>query len=365
MSGDLVVAGVTVTYGQHRVLDDVSLTVPSGALGVVLGPSGSGKTTLLRTIAGFLQPSSGEVSLGRRLLTGPRTMIPPERRGIGVVPQEGALFPHLTVAENIGFGLDRSAVSQARIRDLLARIDLAGAGARLPGALSGGQQQRVSLARALAPCPDFIVLDEPFAALDAHLRGRMRDLLRDLLTESGGGALLVTHDQAEALSTADCVTVLREGRVRITGTPEHVYCHPGEPGVAESTGEVVILPAQVVARDRVMTCVGEITVAGTPAGTGAWGRVWVRPEQISLTVLPPRIRGAVAEAPERTSDAEAGPIDGWRVARVAFYGHDADIIITAPASSAPILRARVPAPVSLRPGQEVLPAVRGVAVFEA
>lgn len=378
--GELAVVGVSLAFGRHLALDDVTLAVPPGALAAVLGPSGSGKTTLLRVIAGFLRPQRGEVTLTGRTLTSTTALVPPEQRRIGIVPQEGALFPHLCVADNVGFGLARSAASRARVAELLEQVDLAGMDRRMPQDLSGGQQQRVALARALAPRPAFILLDEPFAALDAPLRGRMRTLLRTLLGESGVGALLVTHDQGEALSCADQVTVLRQGRVAATGSPEAVYRAPADPGTAESTGDVVTVPALVTGAGVAHTCLGEVALTGPARPVERErGQVWLRPEQVRLVPV-----------------SAAGGRGSWTVERIEFYGHDADVVLLgstgdqgdaghldnqgdqrnagnqgtlgndeATVGQPRRLRSRIPAPVTLRPGDCVHATVEGSGLFTA
>ena len=204
--------------------------MPSGSLAAVLGPSGCGKTTLLRIIAGFLRADAGTVTVGGRTLSGPGVHLPPERRRIGIVPQEGALFPHLSVARNISFGL--TGLDRARSRrteEMLGLVGLAGYGDRMPHELSGGQQQRIALARALAPEPQLVLLDEPFNALDSALRAGVRADVRAALRATGATAVLVTHDQQDAF-TADLVAVVRDGRVAQCDTPQELYRHPADLG---------------------------------------------------------------------------------------------------------------------------------------
>jgi iron(III) transport system ATP-binding protein len=191
----LAVTGLTKAFGGRPVLTDVDLDVPEGSLTAILGPSGSGKTTLLRIIVGFEHADGGMVTLGGTVVDGPGAHVPAERRRIGYVPQEGCLFPHLTVAANVGFGLPRRDRRTQAIGDLLDAVGLAGLGGRYPHQLSGGQQQRVALARALAIKPSLVLLDEPFGSLDANLRASIRADVRRLLTEAGATAVLVTHDQ--------------------------------------------------------------------------------------------------------------------------------------------------------------------------
>lgn len=209
---------------RTRVLHEVSLRIPSGSMAAVLGPSGSGKSTLLRTITGLHRDAEGSIRLADR----PLERLAPERRRVGLVPQDGALFPHLTVTENIAFGITRAQRRGTRVADMLDLLELAAYAGRYPHQLSGGQAQRVAVARALAPAPDLLLLDEPFSALDAVLRGTVRDAVHRALAETGTTALLVTHDQSEALSMATQLIVLADGRIRQTGTPEEAYTHPAD-----------------------------------------------------------------------------------------------------------------------------------------
>src|SRR5580700_11123776 len=209
----LAVSGLHKAFGPHPVLTGVELTVPAGSFTAILGPSGSGKTTLLRLLAGFERADAGTIAIGDRVVDGPgSTHVPPERRQIGYVPQEGALFPHLTVAANVGFGLPARQRRGARTEELLEAVGLAGMGSRYPHQLSGGQQQRVALARALAIRPGIVLLDEPFSSLDAGLRSSVRQDVARVLAEARTTAVLVTHDQDEALSMASRVAVLRDGQ---------------------------------------------------------------------------------------------------------------------------------------------------------
>src|SRR5580692_5618650 len=228
----LVVTGLHKAFGDHPVLTGLDLEVPAGSLTAILGPSGSGKTTLLRVLAGFERGDAGTVTIGGSVVDGPDAHLAPERRQIGYVPQEGSLFPHLTVAANIGFGLPARQRKGPAIAELLDAVGLAGLGERYPHQLSGGQQQRVALARALAIRPRVVLLDEPFSSLDAGLRASVRGDVRAVLRERGTTAVLVTHDQDEALSFADRVAVLREGRIVQEGNPDEVYRQPADAGVA-------------------------------------------------------------------------------------------------------------------------------------
>lgn len=247
----LKVRGLRKSYSDSKrsttALDGVDVDVELGAFATVLGPSGSGKTTLLRCIAGFETPDAGVVSLAGRDLNDARTSVPPYERRVGVVPQEGALFPHLSVARNIAFGIsDQPKLKrQARIEELLKLIDLPDLGDRRPHQLSGGQQQRVALARALAPEPQLILLDEPFSALDAHLRVDLREEVRELLRSLGTTALLVTHDQSEALALADHLIVMRAGQVVSAGDPRSVYDAPADAELGRFLGDSTVLPATI------------------------------------------------------------------------------------------------------------------------
>jgi iron(III) transport system ATP-binding protein len=244
----LSVRGLSKAFFGRVVLDSVDLTVPTGSITAVLGPSGAGKTTLLRIVAGFEDADAGTVTMRGTTLVDGSAGTPAERRHIGLVPQEGALFPHLSVGQNIGFGLPRR--SQRRIDECLDLVGLAGMAPRRPHELSGGQQQRVALARALAPEPPLIVLDEPFSSLDAGLRAQVRDDVVAVLRRAGTTALLVTHDQQEALAVADQVAVLLDGAVAQAGQPEAVYRHPASLAVATfvgAAGTVGTVPATVTA----------------------------------------------------------------------------------------------------------------------
>lgn len=241
----LRLSGISKTFGSTPVLADVTLEVADSERLALVGSSGSGKSTLLRVIAGFERPDVGTVAWEGRELSGPRGTVPAHRRGIGYVAQDGALFPHLSVARNIAFGLPRAARRSARVRDLmdLASLD-AGLAQRLPHELSGGQQQRVALARALAQQPRVILLDEPFSALDTGLRAHTRQAVIEVLERTGVTAVLVTHDQEEALSFGQQVGVLSGGRLLQAGEPSAVFDAPVDPGVAAFLGEAVLIPAE-------------------------------------------------------------------------------------------------------------------------
>ncbi|MFP5416412.1 MAG: ABC transporter ATP-binding protein [Actinomycetes bacterium] len=298
MTTALQLRGVRKSFPGVRALDSVDLDVRAGELMAILGPSGCGKTTLLRAVAGFERIDAGRIALRGHAVALEGLHLPTHRREVGIVPQEGALFPHLSVAENVGFGLPRrSPARAARIEEFLELVGLGGYGRRMPHELSGGQQQRVALARALAPGPALVLLDEPFSALDAALRTELRADVRRVLHEQDMTALLVTHDQSEALSVADRIAVMSAGRVIQTAAPLDLYSHPADPWVATFLGEACWLPGVVVAGE-LRTRVGPLLVG---AGVAEHARALVRPEQVVL---------AAGGAPATVTD-------------VAFHGHDA------------------------------------------
>ncbi|MDP9811606.1 iron(III) transport system ATP-binding protein [Rhizobium tibeticum] len=276
----LTIDRISKRYGHVQALQNISLDVAAGSRTAVVGPSGSGKTTLLRIIAGFEQPDGGQVTLDGELLADGPVAVPAHKRGIGIVSQDGALFPHLSVADNIGFGFERGAPDrERRIIDLLDMVELdRNMLIRRPHQLSGGQQQRVALARALGRKPRLMLLDEPFSALDTGLRENMRKAVARVLQSAGITAILVTHDQAEALSFADQVAVLREGRLIQAGSPQSVYLQPLDRETALFLGDAVMLPA--VARNGFADCaLGRVAV-----DVGHQGKVEImlRPEQIRV-----------------------------------------------------------------------------------
>jgi iron(III) transport system ATP-binding protein len=236
----VVLRGVRKAFGSTAVLTGVDLDATPGSFLAILGPSGEGKTTLLRLIAGFEAPDAGTIEIDGEPVVGGGRSLPPERRRVGVVPQEGALFPHLTVAQNVGFGLRRRQGRAERVAECLSLVGLEGFENRRPHQLSGGQQQRVAVARALAPRPSVVLLDEPFSALDAGLRAKVRHDVRQALRIAGTTSLLVTHDQEEAFSMADAVAVLRGGRIAQTDDPVTVYTNPSDLAVATFVGQGVL-----------------------------------------------------------------------------------------------------------------------------
>ncbi|MFI1105694.1 ABC transporter ATP-binding protein [Streptomyces melanogenes] len=282
MSG-LAITDLHAAHGRTPILQGVELAVPDGALACVLGPSGCGKSTLLRVVAGFHPARRGHVALGDTVLDDGRRRLSAERRRIGYVPQEGALFPHLTVAANIGFGLPR-AQRRDRSDELLSLVGLSGLGRRHPHQLSGGQQQRVALARALAPRPELLLLDEPFAALDAALRTDLRAEVAATLRAAGTTAVLVTHDQDEALSFADSIAVMRAGRIVQQAAPQDLYREPADTAVARFLGEANLVPARIEGL-QADTAFGILKLTAN-AGAARQGPVLLRPRQLRLSVTP-------------------------------------------------------------------------------
>ncbi|MEU7002068.1 ABC transporter ATP-binding protein [Nonomuraea sp. NPDC046570] len=326
----LTVSEITKAFDGPPVLRGASLTVAEGDLTAVLGPSGCGKTTLLRVVAGFEHADSGSVRLGEWEVTG----LPPEKRRVGIVPQEAALFPHLSVARNVGFGLARGGAE--RVAECLELVGLGGYGPRMPYELSGGQQQRVALARALAPRPRVVLLDEPFNALDRSLRGTVRDDVRAALKRAGATAVLVTHDQEEALSMADRVAVMRDGLIVQEGTPASVYEDPLDLGVATFVGEAVVLEA-VSVQGMVSCALGRL--AQRANGVAGRGTVALRPEQLVLS-----------------ASGSPGVVE-----RVEFFGHDA--AVTVALDDGVVVRARTRAGAPHRQGDRVGVSVEGAVLF--
>jgi iron(III) transport system ATP-binding protein len=312
----LSVKGLWKGYGEQPVLRGVDLEVAAGSLTAVLGLSGCGKTTLLRVIAGFERAERGEISLATLTLDDGRTYVPPERRSVGYVPQEGALFPHLNVSGNVGFGLSRAERRGKTVDELLEMVGIGSLGQRLPHELSGGEQQRVALARALARRPQALLLDEPFSSLDASLRAHVREEVHGLLRQQGVTTVLVTHDQEEALSMADHVAVLRDGRIVQQGSPAELYERPADARLAGFLGEVNLIDAEF-GDGTAATALGVLTLRGVPSEqSGGRGVVMVRPEQLDVSV-----------------EDEGSPTHGaglrGRVEQCRYYGHDAVLEIRA------------------------------------
>ena len=301
--GGVLACGIHKAFGGRTVLAGVDLEVPAGTVTAVLGPSGCGKTTLLRILAGFDDPDHGEVRIAGQLMAGSGGVIPAHRRRVGLMPQEGALFPHLSVGENIAFGLARAPRAEvaAAVQQWLKVVGLDGLADARPHQLSGGQQQRVALARALAARPRVLLLDEPFAALDAGLRTRVREDIAEILRSAGTTALLVTHDQAEALSLADRVALLMGGTVAQYGTPAELYDRPATLAGARFIGATVELTGD--SRGGVVHCALGALPTRLPVRDGP-AVIVVRPEQMRLV------------------DAATGGVATAQVVARRFYGAD-------------------------------------------
>ncbi len=281
----LRMTGISHRFDDLQALDDVSLEVAPGEVVCLLGPSGCGKTTLLRIAAGLEEVQHGRVHLDNRLVAEERgRSVPPERRSVGLMFQDSALFPHLTVLENVVFGLGamRPGDRDRRGRELLEQLRMSRFADSYPHVLSGGQQQRVALARALAPAPRLMLLDEPFAALDARLRDQIRDDTLHALKSSGAGTLLVTHDPEEAMFMADRIAIMKEGRILQTGNPVDLYCRPADPFVVTFFGDVNSFEG-VVENGEVVTPVGRVEATGLPEGGRA--QVLIRPEAVRVVVV--------------------------------------------------------------------------------
>src|SRR5918999_1483819 len=274
--------GATKRFGSVVAVDDASLCIARGEVVAILGPSGCGKTTLLRVIAGFERPDSGTVEVAGRTVAGAGAWVPPEHRRIGMVFQDYALFPHLTVAENIGFGLPRRARAE-RVRELLSAVGLDGLERRYPHELSGGQQQRVALARALAPAPELVLLDEPWSNVDPFLRETLRAEVSEIIRPLGVTAVLVTHDREEAFSVADRVALMRDGAIVQEGTAEELYFAPSSRWAAEFVGAPNVLP-RPIEHGLVRTAVGSFPANGSNGDSRV--NVLVRPELLELAPDP-------------------------------------------------------------------------------
>jgi iron(III) transport system ATP-binding protein len=323
-TGELVVEGLGKAFGAVRVLDHAGLRAPAGKVVALLGPSGCGKTTLLRCIAGLERPDAGQVRLDGRDLSAPAAFVAPERRRIGMVFQDGALFPHLTVAGNVGYGLSRSERRGPGVEEALALVDLAGFGDRLPASLSGGQAQRVALARALVTRPSVLLLDEPFSNLDTSLRVQIRAEVQRLLAGLGVTAVFVTHDQEEAFVVGDEVAVMLAGRVVQQATPAELYRAPASRAVAGFLGDANLLPG-VATAGLADTAIGQVPLRD---GLGGDVDVLLRPEQL------------------RVSAGAAATIDS-----VQYFGHDAVYLTRLAGGTA--LRVRVLDVPEFRPGDTV------------
>ena len=321
-------------FGTTEAVRAVSFAVERGSLVALLGPSGCGKTTTLRLIAGLEAPDAGSIWLDGRRVAGNGAWVAPDARRVGMVFQDGALFPHLTVAQNIAFPLN-TRNGRGRVEDLLALVGMPGYGERFPHQLSGGQQQRVALARALAPQPSVVLLDEPFSRLDAALRASLREEVRAIVKQTGATTVFVTHDQEEALSIADRVVVMFDGEVAQTGTPQEVYTRPATRAIATFVGEANLLRGE--ANGLMAECALGRMILATPAHGPV--DIMVRPEAIELRA----VRDGAA-----------------RIERIRYFGHDQAIQLCLRDGSQVDVRS-LPRP-DLTTGQQVDLFVRGVVV---
>jgi iron(III) transport system ATP-binding protein len=329
--------GLAKRFGEVTALAGFDLEVEEGQTLTLLGPSGCGKTTALRVIAGFERPDVGEVAVGGVEVAGPGLHVPPERRRVGMVFQDYALFPHMSVASNVSYGIattDGVKRVRARVSEVLELVGLSGTEKRLPNELSGGQQQRVALARALAPGPAVILLDEPFSNLDASLRQRVRREVKAILEEARATALFVTHDQEEALSLSDLVAVMRDGRVVQVASPPELYRVPSDPWVAGFLGDADFISAKA-SRGLVETVAGTFT-------TPHEGRVLVmfRPERVLLA---------------------AQPDGGAMVVSREFFGHDQ--LVTVSLGDGTRIRSRLGPTPDLKPGERVAVEIEEATTF--
>lgn len=341
MTEKLSLLNVKKSFGQTSVLADVSFAVNDGSLLTILGASGGGKTTLLRLIAGFDSLDAGTIVMNGREVSSSNMTVPPEKRNVGFVPQESSLFPHLSVHKNIGYGLShlKSRAKNDRVAELLDLIGMSEHGNAKPERLSGGQRQRVAIARALAPNPDILLLDEPFAALDAQLRSRLRDDVRAILSKAKATAILVTHDQEEALSIADQVAILRDGVVAQIGSPRAIYSQPIDVELAKFLGDAVVVSG-VIQNGKVSTQLGDLIPILSHA-EGQVGQVAIRPENLYLQPDPKGLATVTARQ---------------------FFGHDALVEVN---TAAGIVKARTSGPISPEIGMRVTVWVRGSVNFYA
>jgi putative spermidine/putrescine transport system ATP-binding protein len=332
--------GVTRDYGPVHAVADLDLAVHEGELLALLGPSGCGKTTTLNLIAGFIEPTRGRIRIDGEDVTGR----PPHARGLGVVFQSYALFPHLSVFENVAFGLRERRVPrpeiERRVREALALVRLEGQDPRRPGQLSGGQQQRVALARALVYRPRVLLLDEPLAALDKKLREEMRTELREIQRSVGTTTVFVTHDQAEALSLADRIAVMHGGRLEQLGPPREIYLHPRTRFVADFIGASSFLRGRAVAADRVELPGGSVlrVEAAAPLRPGAAVELAIRPERVHV---------------DRSGALAGDNVVSGRIVRLAYLGVQTEVHAELPGGTRVLGYAAEPLAGMLAEGQAV------------
>jgi iron(III) transport system ATP-binding protein len=345
VTGEIMIRlqGVSKNFGAIEAVRDLDLELTRGRILALLGPSGCGKTTTLRLLAGFESPDTGEIEIAGRPVAGHGTSVAPEKRRVGMVFQDYALFSHLTVAKNVAYGLKGILGGKkrgVRVAEVMGLARLDGLEDRMPHELSGGQQQRVALARALAPEPAIVLLDEPFSNLDAALRTEMRSEMREILKAAGATAVFVTHDQAEALSFADEVAVMFDGTMVQVAPPEALYHRPATREVAEFVGEANFMPG--TAEDGRLRCaLGDVPACGECVGNV---EVMLRPEALHLRAL--------------VNGEDAG-VEATVIAR-EFYGHDQ--LVKLRLDSGPVLCSRLGGGPGFKPGERVLVETRGTAV---
>jgi iron(III) transport system ATP-binding protein len=299
-------SGVSKRFGDVIALEDVSLELPAGTVLALLGPSGCGKSTALRLISGFERPDAGNIEVDGRPVASATTMVPPERRRVGMVFQDLALFPHLSARDNVAYGIRRERGYTVRAEELLDLVGLAGDGRRMPHELSGGMQQRVALARAMAPRPDVLLLDEPFSSLDQAMRTQLRAEVRQILRQARQSAIFVTHDQGEALTVADTVAVMTRGRVLQVAPPEIIYAAPTTPYVATFVGVSNLVSAELIG-GMAETRFGWVRlIDGAGQQADGHGLCLLRPEHFSIE-----------EAPDGPASAT-----GWQVTDRRFSGSE-------------------------------------------
>ncbi len=331
---------LTKHYGANAVVDNVSLMIEHGSLVCLLGPSGCGKTTTLRLIAGFIEPTGGEIRVGDRLVSSPSQSLPPERRNMSMIFQSYALWPHMTVAGNIVYGLKLrkidNATIQTKLKSILETTRLAVLADRYPGELSGGQQQRVALARALIVEPETLLLDEPLSNLDANLREEMRFEIRRLHDEYRYTTVYVTHDQSEAMTTSDVIAVMNAGKIEQAGSPEEIYDRPRSEFVARFIGMSNVVTGKALDGDTVSFSGVPLKVVGGPLRAGTDTPVSIRQQNIQLLAREP--------------DAKHNTVTAT-VVRQVFLGSNRDYMVEVPDGTQ--LRVVTPASESVAPGSTV------------
>lgn len=337
----LEIRDLGVVFSGKEILSGLNLNVSSGSYAAILGPSGCGKTTLLRSIAGLITPSSGTIRFGKQLVSVSSLVLPPHKRNIGYVPQEGGLFPHLSVGENVGFALSRDLSTEEKnsiIDEMLKLVGLQGFTSRRPHQLSGGQQTRVALARALAMKPAMVLLDEPFAALDQALRSEISEEVVALLKATKTTTIMVTHDREDALVSADLIALMRSGQVVQSGSPAQVYSAPISAEVAQSTGDIVTLPAYMSEDQKIYS-----PLHGSSNNYVPNGDLLIRPEEIHVT--------SASHSSGQSSAAAA-------ISKINYYGHDALLELQVEGLAQPI-RARVTGTIDFTVGQAVRAELQG------